>query len=73
MEGIMHDRMTRVSKSRPKAIVVPICPTMTNSLTTMDAMVKANTRPAEVTTARSHHHIFSAFAWPNSVLPHSKR
>ena len=72
MEGIMNDRMTRVSKSRPKAVVVAICPTMANSLT-IDAMVKANTRPAEVTTARSHHHIFSAFAWPNSVLPHSKR
>ncbi|SIN51177.1 Uncharacterised protein [Mycobacteroides abscessus subsp. abscessus] len=40
----------RVSKSRPNAIVVPTCPMMRRSLTTMTAMVKAKTSPAEVTT-----------------------
>ena len=31
-------------------MVVPTCPTTRRSLTTIDIIVKANTRPAEVTT-----------------------
>ena len=50
MDGVMNERTIRVSKSRPSAIVVPICPRTTKSLKTNDAMVKANTRPAAVTT-----------------------
>ena len=46
----MNERTMRVSKSRPSAIVVPICPRTIKSLKTNDAMVKANTRPAAVTT-----------------------
>ncbi|COW49460.1 Uncharacterised protein [Mycobacterium tuberculosis] len=51
MDGVMNDRTTRVSKSRPSPMVVPTCPITRSSLTAMDAMVNANTRPADVTTA----------------------
>ena len=32
-------------------MVVPTCPTTSRSLTTIDIMVNANTKPADVTTA----------------------
>jgi hypothetical protein len=46
----MNARITSVSNSRPIPIVVPTCATTVSSLTSMEIMVKANTRPAEVTT-----------------------
>src|ERR1700733_7651891 len=50
MDGVMNARTTSVSNSRPRPMVIPTWPIMTRSLTTMDIMVKANTRPADVTT-----------------------
>ena len=50
MDGVMNDRTINVSNSRPRPMVVPTCPMMRRSLTTIDAMVNANTRPADVTT-----------------------
>ena len=47
----MNDRMISVSNSRPIPIVVPTCPATTRSLTTIDIIVNANTKPADVTTA----------------------
>src|SRR3954452_2052619 len=51
IDGVMNDRITSVSKSRPSPIVVPTCPATTRSLTIIVIMVNANTRPADVTTA----------------------
>jgi hypothetical protein len=50
MDGVMNDRTIRVSNSKPSAIVVPIWPSTIRSLNMNDAMVKANTSPAAVTT-----------------------
>jgi antitoxin VapB len=50
MDGVMNDRTISVSNSRPSAIVVPIWPSTRRSLKMNDAMVKANSRPAAVTT-----------------------
>ncbi|CPU60823.1 Uncharacterised protein [Mycobacteroides abscessus] len=50
MDGVMNARTTRVSNNKPIPIVQPNCPMVTRSLTTMDNMVNAKTRPAEVTT-----------------------
>ena len=47
----MNERITRVSNSRPSAMVLPTWPATRRSLTSIEAMVKAKTRPAEVTTA----------------------
>ena len=47
----MNERTTRVSNNRPSAIVLPTWPATIRSLTIIEAIVKANTRPAEVTTA----------------------
>ncbi len=46
----MNDRTIRVSNNRPSAMVVPSWPMMRSSLNANDAIVKANTRPADVTT-----------------------
>lgn len=46
----MNERTTNVSNSNPNPIVVPICPIIRRSLTTIDAIVTANTNPAVVTT-----------------------
>ena len=46
----MNARTTKVSNSRPIAIVDPSWPMVTRSLTTIDAIVSANTTPATVTT-----------------------
>ncbi len=51
MAGVMKDWTTRVSKSSPSMMVEPIWPAMRRSLASMEPMVKANTRPAVVTTA----------------------
>ena len=51
----MNARTTNVSNSRPKPMVVPTWPITVNSLTAIDIIVKANTRPAEVTTAAAPH------------------
>ena len=51
MDGVMNDRITRVSNNRPSAMVLPTWPATRRSLTSIDAIVKANTRPADVTTA----------------------
>jgi hypothetical protein len=50
MDGVMNERTTNVSNNRPRPIVVPTWPMMRRSLTTIEAMVNANTRPADVTT-----------------------
>ena len=50
MDGVMKARITRVSNSRPIPIVVPTCASTFRSLMPNDIMVKANTRPAAVTT-----------------------
>jgi hypothetical protein len=50
MVGSMNERTTRVSKRSPRPIVVPIWPMIRRSLMANDIMVKANTKPAEVTT-----------------------
>ena len=50
IEGVMRERTMRVSKRRPRPMVVPPWPMLRRSLETMAAMVKANTRPAAVTT-----------------------
>lgn len=50
IDGIMNERTIRVSNSRPSPIVVPTWPTTRRSLTSMEAMVNANTSPAAVTT-----------------------
>ena len=46
----MNDRTTSVSNSRPRPMVVPTWPITVSSLTAIDIIVKANTRPADVTT-----------------------
>ena len=46
----MSERTTSVSNNRPRPMVLPTCASTVNSLTAKDIMVKANTRPAEVTT-----------------------
>jgi len=51
MAGVMKDRTTRVSKSSPSHDGGADLPAMRRSLTSMEPMVKANTRPAVVTTA----------------------
>ncbi len=43
--GIMKARTTNVSNSSPSPIVVPTCAMIRRSLTTIDAMVSANTTP----------------------------
>ena len=50
MDGVMSERTIRVSNSRPRPMVVPTWPMTVSSLTAIDIIVKANTRPAEVTT-----------------------
>ena len=50
IDGVMNERTTSVSNSRPKAIVVPTWPMISKSLAAIAAMVNANTRPALVTT-----------------------
>jgi hypothetical protein len=50
MDGVMNERTTSVSNSRPGPIVVPTWPMIRRSLTTMEPMVNANSRPADVTT-----------------------
>ena len=51
MDGVMNERTINVSNSRPNPMVVPTCPITIKGLNTKDAMVAANTRPADVTTA----------------------
>ena len=46
----MNERTTKVSNSKPRPMVVPTWPIIRKSLTTIEAIVKANTRPAFVTT-----------------------
>ena len=46
----MNARITNVSNSRPIPIVVPTWATTVSVLTTIDIIVNANTRPADVTT-----------------------
>ena len=48
--GIMNARTTKVSNNRPSPIVVPTWAITRRSLTTMEAIVRANTTPASVTT-----------------------
>jgi hypothetical protein len=50
MDGVMNERTISVSNSRPSPMVVPIWPRTRKSLNTNEDMVKANTRPAAVTT-----------------------
>ena len=50
IRGFMNDRTISVSNIRPIPIVVPTCPMIRRSLTTIEAMVNANTNPADVTT-----------------------
>ena len=50
IDGVMNARTTSVSKSRPRANVVPIWPRIRRSAKTNDAMVAAKTSPADVTT-----------------------
>ena len=50
IDGVMNDRTISVSTSSPKPMVVPNWPTTRRLLTIIDAMVKANTKPAAVTT-----------------------
>src|SRR4029077_7849312 len=50
MDGVMNDRTISVSNSSPSAIVVPIWPSTRRTLKMNDAMVKANTSPAAVST-----------------------
>ena len=45
MDGVMNDRTTSVSNSSPSPIVVPTWPMTVSSLTAMDIIVNANTRP----------------------------
>ena len=51
IDGVMNERITSVSNSKPRPIVVPTCPATTRSLTIIVIMVNANTSPADVTTA----------------------
>ena len=51
IDGVMNDRTIRVSNNRPMPIVEPICGHHVRSLNIIAAMVNANTRPADVTTA----------------------
>jgi hypothetical protein len=50
MAGVMNERTIKVSKSRPSPMVVPTWAMTRRSLIANDIIVKANTRPAEVTT-----------------------
>src|ERR1700730_12606634 len=50
MDGVMSDRTTSVSKSRPSPIVVPTWPMTVSWLTDIVIIVNANSSPAEVTT-----------------------
>ena len=46
MDGVMNERtIKRVEQQTQSTMVVPTWPTMRRSLATIDAMVKANTRP----------------------------
>ena len=51
IEGVMKERTTRVSNSRPIPMVLPTWARMTRALRPKESLVNANTRPAEVTTA----------------------
>ncbi len=42
----MNERTIKVSNNRPRPMVVPIWPITRSSLTTIDAIVNANTKPA---------------------------
>lgn len=46
IDGVIKERTINVSNSRPRPMVIPIWPIIIRSLTAMDAIVKANTRPA---------------------------
>ena len=50
IDGVMNDRTMSVSTSSPKPMVVPNWPTTRKLLTIIDAIVKAKTIPAAVTT-----------------------
>ena len=50
-DGMNSVRTTRVSSSRPMQTVEPNWPNTVKSLPSIAAIVKANTRPADVTTA----------------------
>ena len=50
IDGVMNERTTKVSNNRPRPMVVPSWPIISKSLNIIEAMVKANTRPAFVTT-----------------------
>ena len=50
IDGVIKDRTIRVSNSNPRPIVDPACPMWRRSLASIEAIVKAKTNPAAVTT-----------------------
>ena len=50
MDGVMNARTTNVSNSNPSAMVVPTWPMVSRSLTVVDTIVAANSRPPAVKT-----------------------
>ncbi len=50
IDGVISDRTISVSSSSPMPMVMPPWPTLSRSPEIIEPMVKANTRPAAVTT-----------------------